>query len=44
MVRTAEDVTALMGNMKGVTMKLGQIMSVMTGTVPPEFAGSLATL
>lgn len=33
-----------MGDMKGVTMKLGQIMSVMTGTVPPEFADSLATL
>lgn len=44
MLRTAEDVTALMGNMKGVTMKLGQIMSVMTGTVPPDFADSLATL
>jgi predicted unusual protein kinase regulating ubiquinone biosynthesis (AarF/ABC1/UbiB family) len=44
MLRTAEDVTRLMGNMKGVTMKLGQIMSLMGGTVPEGFAERLATL
>ena len=31
MLRTAEDVTRVMGNMKGVSMKLGQIMSLMGG-------------
>jgi len=38
MLRTAEDVTKLMGNMKGVTMKLGQVMSLMGGAVPADGA------
>ena len=33
-----------MGEMKGAVMKLGQIMSLMTGMVPPEMADQLATL
>jgi predicted unusual protein kinase regulating ubiquinone biosynthesis (AarF/ABC1/UbiB family) len=44
MLRTAEDVTKLMGNMKGVTMKLGQVMSLMGGAVPEGFAEKLSTL
>ncbi|HEY7295721.1 MAG TPA: AarF/ABC1/UbiB kinase family protein [Dehalococcoidia bacterium] len=44
MLRTAEDVTRVMGNMKGVSMKIGQIMSLMSGTVPDEFAERLASL
>ena len=43
-MRTAEDVTRTMGEMKGAVMKLGQIMSLMTGMVPPEMADQLATL
>ncbi len=44
MLRTAEDVTRVMGNMKGVMMKLGQIMSLMNGSVPEGFAERLSTL
>jgi predicted unusual protein kinase regulating ubiquinone biosynthesis (AarF/ABC1/UbiB family) len=44
MLRTAEDVTRVMGNMKGVTMKIGQIMSLMSGSVPDGFAERMATL
>jgi predicted unusual protein kinase regulating ubiquinone biosynthesis (AarF/ABC1/UbiB family) len=45
MLRTADDVAQLMGNMKGVTMKVGQIMSLMGGAaVSEEFAERLATL
>lgn len=43
-MRTAEDVTRTLGEMKGAVMKLGQIMSLMTGMVPDEFSGQLATL
>src|SRR5690606_15862126 len=44
MLRTAEDVARVMGNMKGVTMKVGQILSLMGGAVPDGFADRLATL
>jgi predicted unusual protein kinase regulating ubiquinone biosynthesis (AarF/ABC1/UbiB family) len=44
MLRTAEDVTRTMGNMKGVMMKMGQIMSLMNGSVPEGFAERLSSL
>jgi predicted unusual protein kinase regulating ubiquinone biosynthesis (AarF/ABC1/UbiB family) len=44
MLRTADDVARVMGNMKGVSMKLGQIMSLMTGAVPDGVAERLSTL
>lgn len=43
-LRTAEDVTRTMGEMKGAVMKLGQVMSLMTGMVPEEMTGELASL
>jgi predicted unusual protein kinase regulating ubiquinone biosynthesis (AarF/ABC1/UbiB family) len=43
-LRTADDVARTMGDMKGVAMKLGQIMSLMGGAVPEEFADRMATL
>ncbi len=43
-LRTAEDVTRTLGEMKGAVMKLGQVMSLMTGMVPDEMTGQLATL
>ncbi len=43
-LRTAEDVTRTMGEMKGAVMKVGQVLSMMTGIVPDEMAGALATL
>ncbi len=43
-LRTAEDVAQTMGNMKGVAMKLGQILSLMSGAVPDSVADQLATL
>ncbi|MCZ2107979.1 MAG: AarF/ABC1/UbiB kinase family protein [Dehalococcoidia bacterium] len=44
MLRTAEDVTRTMGDMKGAVMKLGQVLSLMAGVLPEEMAGQLATL
>jgi predicted unusual protein kinase regulating ubiquinone biosynthesis (AarF/ABC1/UbiB family) len=44
MLRTAEDVAQVMGNMKGVTMKVGQILSLMGGAIPEGFADRLSTL
>ena len=44
MLRTAEDVTRTMGDMKGAVMKLGQVLSLMAGVLPDEMAGQLATL
>lgn len=44
MLRTAEDVTKALGEMKGAAMKVGQVLSMMTGAVPDEMAGQLATL
>jgi len=43
-LRTAEDVTRAMGEMKGAAMKVGQVLSMMSGVVPPEMAEELATL
>jgi predicted unusual protein kinase regulating ubiquinone biosynthesis (AarF/ABC1/UbiB family) len=43
-LRTAEDVTRTLGEMKGAAMKVGQVLSLMAGVVPPEMAGQLATL
>ena len=43
-MRTAEDVTRTMGDMKGAVMKFGQILSLMSGMVPDEMAAQLATL
>jgi predicted unusual protein kinase regulating ubiquinone biosynthesis (AarF/ABC1/UbiB family) len=44
MLRTYDDVAQVMGNMKGVTMKLGQILSLMGGAVPEGFADRLSSL
>ncbi len=43
-LRTAEDVTRTMGEMKGAAMKLGQVLSLMTGVLPEEMASQLAGL
>ena len=43
-MRTSEDVTRTLGEMKGAVMKVGQVLSMMTGMVPDEMAGHLATL
>lgn len=43
-LRTAEDVTRTLGEMKGAVMKLGQVLSLMTGVVPNEMSDSLSTL
>ena len=43
-MRTAEDVTTTMGDMKGAVMKFGQILSLMSGVVPDEMSAQLATL
>ena len=43
-LQTAEDVTRTLGEMKGAAMKLGQILSVMVGTVPEAMAKELASL
>jgi predicted unusual protein kinase regulating ubiquinone biosynthesis (AarF/ABC1/UbiB family) len=44
MLRTADDVTRTLGEMKGAAMKVGQVLSLMTGVVPPEMAEGLASL
>jgi predicted unusual protein kinase regulating ubiquinone biosynthesis (AarF/ABC1/UbiB family) len=44
MMRTAEDVTRTMGEMKGAVMKVGQILSMMSGVLPEEMAAQLAAL
>ena len=44
-LRTADDVARLMGDMKGVTMKVGQIVSLMGGAAVSEaFAERMSTL
>ena len=43
-MRTAEDVTRTMGDMKGAVMKFGQILSLMSGILPDEMAAQLASL
>jgi predicted unusual protein kinase regulating ubiquinone biosynthesis (AarF/ABC1/UbiB family) len=44
MLRTADDVARVMGNMKGVSMKVGQILSLMGGAVPEDFADRFSSL
>ena len=41
-MRTAEDVTRTMGDMKGAVMKIGQVLSLMAGVLPDEMAAQLA--
>jgi predicted unusual protein kinase regulating ubiquinone biosynthesis (AarF/ABC1/UbiB family) len=43
-LRTAEDVTRTMGDMKGAVMKFGQILSLMSGVLPDEMTAQLASL
>jgi predicted unusual protein kinase regulating ubiquinone biosynthesis (AarF/ABC1/UbiB family) len=43
-LHTAEDVRRTMGEMKGAVMKVGQVLSLMTGVVPDEVAKQLASL
>lgn len=43
-LRTAEDVTRTMGDMKGAFMKFGQILSLMSGVLPEGARAQLATL
>lgn len=43
-LRTADDVTRTMGEMKGAVMKVGQVLSMMSGVLPEEMATQLATL
>lgn len=44
MLRTAGDVAEAMGDMKGVAMKVGQILSLMNGAVPEGVAEQMASL
>lgn len=43
-LHTAEDVRRTMGDMKGVVMKFGQILSMMTGVLPDEMMAELSNL
>jgi predicted unusual protein kinase regulating ubiquinone biosynthesis (AarF/ABC1/UbiB family) len=43
-VRTAEDVAAELGNMKGVMMKLGQMVSFIMDGLPPDAQAAMASL
>jgi predicted unusual protein kinase regulating ubiquinone biosynthesis (AarF/ABC1/UbiB family) len=43
-IRTAEDVAATMGQMKGALMKVGQLLGVILETLPDEARAALATL
>ena len=43
-LKTGEDVARTMGEMKGAAMKLGQVMSLMTGVVPEELSDRLSSL
>jgi predicted unusual protein kinase regulating ubiquinone biosynthesis (AarF/ABC1/UbiB family) len=43
-VRTAEDVAAVLGGMKGAIMKAGQMLSFIAEGLPPEAQAALATL
>ena len=42
--RQAQDVTQVLGKMKGAAMKLGQLLSTDPDMVPPEFAEALVSL
>ncbi|MDY7105826.1 MAG: AarF/ABC1/UbiB kinase family protein [Actinomycetota bacterium] len=43
-IRSAEDVTRELGQLKGVVMKLGQVVSYLADALPPAAAAQLATL
>jgi len=43
-IRTAEDVASVLGNMKGAIMKAGQMISFIADGLPPEAQAALATL
>jgi predicted unusual protein kinase regulating ubiquinone biosynthesis (AarF/ABC1/UbiB family) len=43
-IRSAEDVAAVLGGMKGAIMKAGQMLSFMADGLPPEAQAALATL
>jgi predicted unusual protein kinase regulating ubiquinone biosynthesis (AarF/ABC1/UbiB family) len=43
-LQTGEDVARTMGEMKGATMKLGQVLSLMTGVIPEEMSDRLSSL
>jgi predicted unusual protein kinase regulating ubiquinone biosynthesis (AarF/ABC1/UbiB family) len=43
-IRSAEDVAAVLGNMKGAVMKAGQMVSFIAEGLPPEAQQALATL
>ena len=43
-IRTAEDVARELGNMKGVIMKAGQMISFIADGLPPDAKAALATL
>ena len=43
-IRSAEDVAAELGNMKGAIMKAGQILSFVAEGLPPQAQAALATL
>ena len=43
-IRTAEDVAAVLGGMKGAIMKAGQMLSFLADGLPPEAQAALATL
>jgi predicted unusual protein kinase regulating ubiquinone biosynthesis (AarF/ABC1/UbiB family) len=43
-IRTAEDVAAVLGGMKGAIMKAGQMLSFIAEGLPPEAQAALATL
>ena len=43
-IRTAEDVARELGNMKGVVMKAGQMVSFIAEGLPPDARAALATL
>ena len=43
-IRSAEDVAAVLGGMKGAIMKAGQMLSFLADGLPPEAQAALATL
>src|SRR5437016_3212888 len=43
-IKTAEDVAAVLGGMKGAIMKAGQMLSFIADGLPPEAQAALATL
>ena len=43
-VRNANDLTAMLGNLKGPLMKVAQLISTVPDAIPPEYAAKLSTL